>query len=524
MRCGRIVLIMQARMGSTRLPGKSLMPLAGHPLLERIIQRVKRCRKVDAIVLATTEKKEDDALCAIAEMNGIEVFRGSENDLLDRYYRAALRFNADFVVRLPADNPVVEPAEIDRIVEHHLASSDDFSSNTHNILNNKYPDGLGAEVFPIQKLREIWEIATDPRNREHPHTYFYEHPDKYRIGTIECPAEFQRPDLVLDVNTREEYDFLASIYDALYPHNPDFHVTEIIDWYDKIYKNERGRSMTTDQVLIIAEIGINHNGDVEIAKKLIAMAKQVGCDAVKFQKRTVDVVYSAETLAAPRESPWGNTTRQQKEGLEFGKREYDKIDHLCKEIGIDWFASAWDIASLDFLAQYNLKYNKIASAMLLHWDFVKRVAQERKRTFVSTGMCTMSDIDKAVQVFRNCDCPFVLMHTVSVYPCKDDECNVLMVKTLKERYSCKVGYSGHEVGILPSVLAVAYGAQAIERHITLDRAMYGSDQAASLERRGIELLVRDCRDVRGILGIGEKTYSENEKSVAKKLRYFMGNI
>lgn len=236
MRKGKVVLIMQARMGSTRLPGKSLMPLAGAPLVERIIQRVKRCKRIDIIVLATTEKTEDNPLCEIAERNVIEVFRGSENDLVDRYYKAALKYKADYIVRLPADNPVCEPEEIDRIVEHHLSSDDDFSSNTHNILNNEYPDGLGAEVFSTEKLKEIWQVTTDLRNREHPHTYFYEHPDKFKIGTCKCPQEFRRPDLILDINTREEYEFIAQIYDYLYPKNNNFHITEIINWYDNIYK------------------------------------------------------------------------------------------------------------------------------------------------------------------------------------------------------------------------------------------------------------------------------------------------
>ena len=282
--------------------------------------------------------------------------------------------------------------------------------------------------------------------------------------------------------------------------------------------------MQNNSIFIIAEIGINHNGDINIAKKLIEMAKNSGCDVVKFQKRTIDIVYSKEVLETPRESPWGTTTRQQKEGLEFGKKEYDEINSYCKEIEIDWFASAWDIPSQEFLKQYNLKYNKIASAMLLHRDFVAHVAEEKKWTFVSTGMATIDDIDKAVDIFKQKQCPYVLMHTVSTYPCKDSECNVMMVKTLKERYKCKVGYSGHEVGILPSVLATAFGAEVIERHITLDRAMYGSDQSASLEKRGLEILVRDCKEVSAILGDGIKTFSEEEKAVAKKLRYFMGNL
>lgn len=238
LRSGKVVLILQARMGSTRLPGKSMMPLFGKPLLERIIERVKRCEKVDDIVLATTQKQEDDQLCAIAKKMEIEVFRGSENDLVDRYYKSAIKFNADYIVRLPADNPVVEPKEIDRIIEHYLNSDDDFSSNTHNILGNEYPDGLGAEIFSLEKLKEVLEITIDPRNREHPHTYFYEHPEQFKIGTVKCPIEFRRPDLVLDVNTKEEYDFLAEIYEYLYPRNPNFHITEIIKWYDVNIKSE----------------------------------------------------------------------------------------------------------------------------------------------------------------------------------------------------------------------------------------------------------------------------------------------
>lgn len=241
MRKGKVVLIIQARMGATRLPGKSMMLLAGKPLIEQIFLRVKRTKKADVIVLATTEQQQDDPLCEVAKRYGIEVLRGSENDLVDRYYQAAMKYNADFIVRLPADNPVVEPREIDKIIEHYLNSDDDFSANTHNILGNEYPDGLGAEIFSIQKLREIWETTTDPRNREHPHTYFYEHPEKYKIGTVKCPREFRRPDLVLDVNTQQEFDFLAELYGYPFPRNPNFHITEIIQWYDSIYQPNRRR-------------------------------------------------------------------------------------------------------------------------------------------------------------------------------------------------------------------------------------------------------------------------------------------
>lgn len=235
----KVVAIIQARMGSTRRPGKSMALLAGKPLLWQFLQRVKRAKSLDEIVVATTSKPEDDVLEKLALEAGVKVFRGSENDLVDRYYQAAKKHGADIVVRVCADNPVVEPAEIDRIVEFHKKGESDFSANTHNILDNRYPDGLGAEVFDFEKLEEIWKITTDPRNREHPHTYFYEHPETYRIRTIPCPAEFRRPELKLDVNTPEELAFLQAIYDYCYPRNPDFHITDIIRWYDGVYRGPK---------------------------------------------------------------------------------------------------------------------------------------------------------------------------------------------------------------------------------------------------------------------------------------------
>jgi len=271
---------------------------------------------------------------------------------------------------------------------------------------------------------------------------------------------------------------------------------------------------------MIAEIGINHNGVINIAKQLIDIAKECGCDAVKFQKRTIDVVYSKELLDSPRESPWGTTYKAQKEALEFGKEEYDIIDNYCKQQKIDWFASAWDIESQMFLRQYNLKYNKVASPMLTHLPLLEIIAEEGKYTFISTGMSTYGDIDKAVDIFRKHECPFTLMQCQSAYPAPDGGLNLSCIKTLKERYNCDVGYSGHEVSPMPSIVAAALGAVAIERHITLDRAMFGSDQAASLEARGLQILVTATRNIPVFLGDGVKKVSQEEKSLAAKLRYF----
>lgn len=273
-------------------------------------------------------------------------------------------------------------------------------------------------------------------------------------------------------------------------------------------------------VTVIGEIGINHNGDLNLAKKLIELAKQSGCDAVKFQKRTIDTVYSPEMLSGSRESPWGTTQREQKEGLEFGRAEYDVIDRYCRELDIQWSASAWDIESLDFLKPYDLPFNKVASAMLTHVPFLEAVAADGKLTYISTGMSRYRDIDRAVAVFRSADCPFVLMHCVAEYPAPVEHLNMQMVHKLAQRFQCPVGYSGHEVSITPSIMAVMLGAVAIERHITLDRAMYGSDQAASLERRGLELLVQYIRTIPDAWGDGEKRILPGEQEAADKLRYW----
>jgi N-acetylneuraminate synthase len=271
-------------------------------------------------------------------------------------------------------------------------------------------------------------------------------------------------------------------------------------------------------IFIIAEIGINHNGDVKVAKQLIDVAKDAGADAVKFQKRTIDIVYSKEMLDSPRESPWGTTQRAQKEGLEFSLDDYKMIDAYCREKGIDWFASAWDIESQKFLRQFDLKYNKIASAMLVYEDLLKEVASEKKHTFISTGMSTMELIDRAIDIFRGVDCPFELMHCVSTYPMKDEDANLNCIKTLQELYKCNVGYSGHEVGLAVSYAAAALGISSLERHITLDRAMYGSDQASSIEPMGFRTLVGAIRKIEKAMGDGVKKINEKEVTISQKLR------
>ena len=271
-------------------------------------------------------------------------------------------------------------------------------------------------------------------------------------------------------------------------------------------------------IFIIAEIGINHNGDINIAKELIKLAKETGCDAVKFQKRTIDLVYDKTLLDSFRDSPWGKTQRAQKEGLEFGLEQYKEIDRYCKELGIEWFASAWDVESQKFLRQFNCQYNKVASALLVCSPLLEKIAEEKKYTFISTGMSTVEHIDRAVDVFRRTKCPFELMHCKSMYPMDDEDANLSCIQTLRERYGCKVGYSGHEVGLAVSYAAIALGATSLERHITLDRAMYGSDQAASVEPNGLRMLVGAVRKIEKAVGDGKIGVQPKEISIAKKLR------
>ena len=271
-------------------------------------------------------------------------------------------------------------------------------------------------------------------------------------------------------------------------------------------------------IFLIAEIGINHNGDLDICKQLIDVAKDAGCDAVKFQKRDVELVYSKDILDAARESPWGSTQRDQKIGLEFNQAEYEEINRYCQEKSIAWFASAWDLNSQQFLRQFNCSYNKIASAMLIYEDLLVEVAKEQKHTFISTGMSNYSDIDKAVDIFSKNNCSFELMHTVSTYPMQVEHANLKMINTLRERYGCQVGYSGHEAGLAISYAAAALGASSIERHITLDRSMYGSDQAASVEPNGLRMLCNAVRKIEAAMGDGVKRIIDAEVPIAQKLR------
>jgi len=272
---------------------------------------------------------------------------------------------------------------------------------------------------------------------------------------------------------------------------------------------------------LIGEIGINHNGSIKLAKKLIDLAKNSGFDAVKFQKRNPDISIPENYKKISRTTPWGEMTYlDYKKKIEFGSKEFDLLNSYCKKKKIIWFASAWDKDSLKFLKKYNLRYNKIASAMLTNHKLLRLVAKERKTTFISTGMSTFGDISRAISIFKKEKCKFILMHCVSTYPCPINKLNLNAIITLKKKFKCEVGYSGHESSVSPTLIAYFLGANYIERHITLDRSMWGTDQAASLSETGMKTLKNILHKAPKVLGNGSKKISIEDKKMLKKFKYW----
>lgn len=272
-------------------------------------------------------------------------------------------------------------------------------------------------------------------------------------------------------------------------------------------------------VFIIAEIGTNHMGNVELAKQIIDVSVAAGCDAVKFQKKNVEKIYTKEFLDSALESPWGTTQREMRLHREFSDKQFKEIDVYCRKKRISWFVSCWDTESQIHMRKFRTKYNKVSSAMLTHKKLLKLIAEEKKYTFISTGMSTMKDIENAVKIFRSSNCSFELMHCHSAYPMSPEEANLRLIPALKKKFKCNVGYSGHEVAATNiSIPAVMLGATSIERHVTISRSLYGYDQASSLESQGIFKLVRDIKLIEKILGDGEKRIWSSELPTQKKLR------
>ena len=272
---------------------------------------------------------------------------------------------------------------------------------------------------------------------------------------------------------------------------------------------------------LIAEIGINHNGSVNLAKRLIDVAKDNGFDYVKFQKRTPEISTPEYQKEVMRDTPWGKMTYlDYKKKIELSLKQYDQINSYCKKKKIKWFVSCWDINSLNDMKKYKFDYHKVASAMITNYPLLNAIAKTKTKTIISTGMCSDKDVEKAVKIFKKHNCKFSLLHCVSTYPASENDLNLNCIKSLKKKYKCEVGYSGHETSVSPTILAYILGASIIERHITLDRSMWGTDQAASLSEDGIRNLSKIINKLPKTLGNGKKKFLKEEKKIAKKLRYW----
>jgi N-acetylneuraminate synthase len=289
----------------------------------------------------------------------------------------------------------------------------------------------------------------------------------------------------------------------------------LAEWYSNLVDG------TDVRPILIGEIGVNHNGSLETALQMIDMAAENGCDLVKFQKRDPDVCVPESKKAEMRETPWGYISYlDYKHRIEFGLEDFKAIQKHCKQIEIAWSASAWDLESQSFLESFDLSFNKVASAMNTNIPLLKQIAAEKKLTFLSTGMAEIEDIDRCVEIFKEEKCPIILLHTVSTYPASESELNLRNIQMLRKRYSLPVGYSGHESSVSPSIIAASIGAVAIERHVTLDRSLWGTDQSASLEPQGLKYLSSVLGKLQTVLGSSEKIFLESEKKAAKNLRYW----
>ena len=272
---------------------------------------------------------------------------------------------------------------------------------------------------------------------------------------------------------------------------------------------------------LIAEIGINHNGSIRLAKKIIKIAKENNFDAVKFQKRDLEICIPENERSKIRDTIWGELTYMEyKKKIEFQKKEFNELVKFCKKIKIDIFCSAFDVNSLKFLKRYQFKFNKVPSAMITNTKFLIEVAKQQRNTFISTGMCTIKDIEKAVKIFKKYKCKFILMHCVSEYPCPEENLNLYLIKTLKKKFNCEIGYSGHESSVSPSLFAWMLGANYIERHVTDDRSRWGTDQSASLGPEGMKNLSSTLSKASSFFGDGKKKISQTEKKMLTKFKYW----
>ncbi|MDQ3142560.1 MAG: N-acetylneuraminate synthase family protein [Bacteroidota bacterium] len=519
----KVIGIIQARMLSGRLRGKSLMAVNGIPLLYRVIRSVQKLKFIDEIIIATTKSEADDPIVAAAKELTVLVYRGDSVNVLKRFKEASSNLDEeDCVVRFTADNPIYVESISNLLFEQHKNNNNDYT----------YIEGLShivPEFIKIRALREIDQLAASEFDREHVTPYFRKHKDQFKTESLEPISFGLRPDLdrFFTLDTGEDLDRLERMFSEL----PDEY--DIQTYFVWLEKNIRSiKSPTTKQILlgnqlvgedqqtfIIAEIGQNHNGDIEIAKKLIDLAVRCGANAVKFQKRDVSLELTHEAFNKKYDSPnsFGETYGDHRTFLELDEEQHLELKEYALAQGIPYFCTPCDIPSLELLERIGTSYYKVASRDLTNLLLLEAIAKTNKPVIISTGMASLEDIDDAIDILGKHRHDIIILQCTSQYPAELDKVNLNAMETLKNRYNKIIGFSDHTPGIIASVAASIMGASIVEKHITLSRAMKGSDQAGSLEEPGLKLMVKYIREAALLKGDGIKEWDPVTHAAKMKL-------
>lgn len=523
--------IIQARMGSSRLRGKSLMPIAGLPLLQRVIATVKGLSFIEEIMIATTDLSEDDPIVAVAKASGVKVFRGSALNVLERFYEASIDLKEnDTIVRFTADNPLNFYKATEKAYQLHKAGDFDYT----------HVDGLSHIVAEFIKARAIRDSFKSERidlfDQEHVTPFFRKHRDIFKVNTLHADFEGLRHDLdkylTID-NSEDMYRIENMIRELNIEQGQDINLTAIYNWLEAAYlkhaiiQNEEGITIEFNgtpvgnnyPAFIIAEIGQNHNGDIRIAKKLIDMAVHCGANAVKFQKRDIPSELTKEAYDKPYDNPnsFGKTYGEHRIFLELDEAQHLELKEYAMAAGITYFCTPCDVPSVELLERIDCPFYKVASRDLTNIPLLERLGKTGKPVIISTGMADFDDIDEALKALKLDASQVVIMQCTSEYPCKLENVNLKAMATLVNKYKHLVGLSDHTSGVIIAAAAAVLGAVMIEKHITLDRTMKGTDQPGSLEEAGLKKLVEYIRATEIAMGDGEKLVNPATKAAKEKL-------
>lgn len=535
--------IIQARMGSSRLRGKSLMPVAGKPLINWVIESARHLPFVDEVCLATTSLQQDDPIAAVAESSGAIVFRGSATNVLERYTEASADMNEeDVVIRLTGDNPLNYSDLTEKLYEIHTSNKNDYT----------HIDGLShivAEFITVRALRDANRSSTLALfDKEHVTPFFRKHRDLFRVETLPAGFSGLRADLdkYLTIDTGDDLVRMEKMMKDLNlsPGKIDFE--QVYRWLDKnIHHRANGNDSQTVYLkgtpvgdnypaYIVAEIGQNHNGDLRNAKKMIDMAARCGASAVKFQKRDMESELSTEAYNRPYENPnsFGKTYGEHRAFLEFDEAQHLELKEYADAVGITYFCTPCDIPSLELLERIGTPFYKVASRDLTNLPLLKALGKVGKPVILSTGMAGLKEIDNALKALDMDISKVIIMQCTSQYPCSLENVNMKAIETIKERYKCVAGLSDHTSGVIVASSAILMGASIIEKHVTLDRTMKGTDQPGSLEESGLYKLIDYIRAIELAKGDGikeinpvtEKSREKLERSITSAVHIPAGTV